>query len=222
MDDLMIMFLAGNETIKVSSTNLTCYLTQNPGIKAKVLAEVGPTIENLAKKDNLVNGLTTDCVEDFSYLRNCWYEAMRLEPPTPVSINGVFIRPTVIGGVTFDANTTFSTNFNAIHRDPKEWIDPDKFMPERFDSNHPLFKRPNGGFRSPFAFCPFFGGKRICLGRTLAEYITMFTFPLILTHLDFEFINPEHMHAKPNFQLAQFEAPKIPTKITPRKSYGRN
>ena len=45
MDDLMIMFLAGNETIKVSSANLTCYLTQHPEAKAKVLAEVAPVIE---------------------------------------------------------------------------------------------------------------------------------------------------------------------------------
>ena len=175
----------------------------------------------MSKKGSLVEGLTADEVENFTYLRYCWYEAMRLEPPTPVSINGVFIKPTVIGGVTFDPETTFSTNFNAIHRDPKEWIDPDKFIPERFDLSHPMSKRPNGGIRNPFAFCPFFGGKRICLGRTLAEYITMFTFPLILTHLDFEFTNPEHIHKKPNFQLAQFEAPKIPMKIKPLKKMNK-
>jgi cytochrome P450 len=29
-DELIIFFLAGNETVKVSSTNTVCYLTQNP------------------------------------------------------------------------------------------------------------------------------------------------------------------------------------------------
>ena len=36
-DELTIFFLAGNETIKTSSTNTVCYLTQNPKIKAKFM-----------------------------------------------------------------------------------------------------------------------------------------------------------------------------------------
>ena len=67
--------------------------------------------------------------------------------------------------------------------------------------------------RNPFSFCPFFGGKRICLGKTLAEFMTVFTLPLVMYHFDFEFVNPEHMKNKPNFQLATFKTPVIPMKM---------
>ena len=97
--------------------------------------------------------------------------------------------------------------------DPKEWIDPERFEPDRFDPKSAMYLRPDGKMRHTFSFCPFFGGKRICLGKTLAEYMTTFTLPLIMYHLDFEFVNPKHATSKPNFQLLQFAVPVIPMKV---------
>ena len=76
-------------------------------------------------------------------------------------------------------------NFSAIHRDPKEWSDPDRYEPDRFNPNSEKWLRPDGKQRNTFSFCPFFGGKRICSGKMLAEYMTVFTLPLIMYHLDF-------------------------------------
>ena len=188
IDDLLILFFAGNETIKTSSANTICFLAQHPGIKARVLAEITPSIEKAA--GNFVEDLTVEETKDFTFLRYCWYEALRLEPPAPISIGSVFVKPVTIGGVQFDIDTVFSINFYAVQRDPKEWIRPEEFAPERFDPKSPMILRPDGKPRNPFAFCPFFGGKRICLGKTLAEFMIVFTLPLVLTHLDFEFENP--------------------------------
>jgi cytochrome P450 len=109
LDDLLILFLAGNETIKISSTNTTCYLTLVPDAKAKFLAEVSPVIEKAGS--NLVDDLTTDEVEHFDFARYCWYEAMRLEPPAPGSISNSFCKPVTLGGITFDTDIGFSVNF---------------------------------------------------------------------------------------------------------------
>jgi cytochrome P450 len=78
-----------------------------------------------------------------------------------------------------------------------------------------MYLRPDGTPRSPFAFCSFFGGKRICLGKTLAEFMTTFTLPLIMYYLDFEFVDPEHAKTKPNFQLGTFTAPEIQMVVKP-------
>ena len=43
-DELVIFFLAGNETIKISSTNTVCYLTQNPELMKKFMAEITPVL----------------------------------------------------------------------------------------------------------------------------------------------------------------------------------
>jgi cytochrome P450 len=50
---------------------------------------------------------------------------------------------------------------------------------------------PDGKPRNPLAFTPFFGGKRVCLGKTFAEVTIRFTLPLIYHHLDFDFVAPE-------------------------------
>lgn len=72
----MILFLAGNETMKVSLTNTTCYLAQHPDYKAKFLAEVTPVIERA--RHNIVEEMTINDVDQFNFVRYCWYEAMRL------------------------------------------------------------------------------------------------------------------------------------------------
>jgi len=87
-------------------------------------------------------------------------------------------------------------------------------LPDRFDPKSPLYKRPDGKQRNPYAFCPFLGGKRFCLGKSLAEFVTVFSLPLVLHFLDFEFVNPEHKTHKLNFQIGQAKSPVIPMKIT--------
>ena len=104
-------------------------------------------------------------------------------------------------------------NFNAIHTDPKEWIEPGRYEPDRFDPNSAMYTRPDGKPRNPFSFCPFFGGKRICLGKTLAEFMTVFTLPMVLYHFKFEFVDPKHEEKKPNLQLATFRTPVIPMRM---------
>jgi len=52
----------------------------------------------------------------------------------------------------------FIIPFDTIHHDPEQWQEHDKFLPERFDSESPLYKRPDGKQRHPMAFIPFSGG----------------------------------------------------------------
>ena len=116
-------------------------------------------------------------------------------------------------GIDFTPATGFTVNFCAIHKDPKEWIDPERYEPDRFNPNSPMYLTPEGKMRNPFSFCPFFGGKRICIGKTLADFMTVFTLPLVMYHFDFEFISPDHALKKPNFQLGTFKTPTIPMKM---------
>jgi len=74
---------------------------------------------------------------------------------------------------------------------PKEWREPKKFIPERFDFNSPYYLTPEidgqpGKKRHPMSFGPFLGGKRVCLGKTFAENVVKSIIPIILTQVDFE------------------------------------
>ena len=51
--------------------------------------------------------------------------------------------------------TDIKYNMAAIHVNEKQWQFPKDFIPERFDPESPLFKKPDGTARSVFAFIPF-------------------------------------------------------------------
>lgn len=82
----------------------------------------------------------------------------------------------------------FTISIDAVQHDPYQWPEPTKFIPMRFDADHPKWsKTADGKQRNPLAFGAFTGGKRVCLGKTLAETITRYTIPLLYYHFDFKF-----------------------------------
>ena len=95
----------------------------------------------------------------------------------------------------------------AMHYDPTEWQRPNEFLPERFDPNSELIKKPDGGKRNPLAFGAFLGGQRICLGKTFAELVLKYTLPMYTHFFTFEWVNKDHYTNRPRYQ---FGAQKIP------------
>ena len=71
--------------------------------------------------------------------------------------------------------------------DPEEWIEPDRFIPERFDDTSRYFLTPKGTRRNPYSFSPFLGGSRICIGKTFIEVIGKLTVPTLLSNFRLEF-----------------------------------
>lgn len=88
VDELLSIFIAGMKTVQISTTNLICYLEQQPEIKARLLAEIIPAVESA--RDDIVNKLEYDTVMEFEYLNWCYYESLRIEPPLPQSVTACF------------------------------------------------------------------------------------------------------------------------------------
>lgn len=61
------------------------YLTKHQEIKKKLMQEILPSLELV--KDNFVDGLVYDTVMEFDYLRQIFYETLRIEPPASFSVN---------------------------------------------------------------------------------------------------------------------------------------
>lgn len=71
---------------------------------------------------------------------------------------------------------------------------------------------PDGSKRLPFAFSPFLGGKRICLGKTFAEIVAKFVVPALLGRLQFSYVDKEiesGIKEKPPQNLNQDKDPVI-------------
>jgi len=89
-----------------------------------------------------------------------------------------------------------------LHSNPDEWVEPERFIPERFDPRSKYFLTPDGKKRHPFSYAPFFGGKRICLGKTFAEITSRMVGSRLLNCFDFEFMNKQHYEAKPQNHMS--------------------
>ena len=153
-DEVVIIFVAGHETTAVAMTFVWYLLSQHPEAEAKLHAELesvlggrAPTYEDLA---------------DLKYTRMVVEEAMRLYPPAPgLSNREPQADDTIAGLVDVTPKDTIVVLPWVLHRHRLLWDDPDRFDPERF-----LPERSQ--VRSRFAYLPFGGGPRICIGASLA------------------------------------------------------
>lgn len=107
----------------------------------------------------------------------------------------------------------------SLTNDPSEWIEPERFIPERFDASSRYFLTPKGERRNPYSFSPFLGGSRICIGKTFIEVVSKLTLPTLLSHFEFEFkdgVDKETVPFMHNNMTARW-TPEFKANITQRK-----
>ncbi len=151
-DHLVTLFVAGHET-SANALAWTCYLlAQHPPVAAKLLAEVSGVLGGAAP-------LPAD-LEKLPYLEQVIKEALRLYPPA-FSLTRQVVKPFDWAGYTFHDGDIITYSPFVSHRIPSQFADPETFQPERFDPDH-------GEDHAPYAFIPFGGGPRSCIGAPFA------------------------------------------------------
>lgn len=85
---------------------------------------------------------------------------MRLYPPA-WGIGRMALRDVPLGGYTIPKGNIVLMSPFITHRDSRFWPDPLAFRPERFLPGHDI-ARPR------FAYYPFGGGARVCIGERFA------------------------------------------------------
>ncbi len=151
-DEAMTLFLAGHETTAnaLSWTFLT--LSRHPTVRAKVCAEIETVLgEELPSAQSVAQLPYTRCVLD---------ETLRLHPPLP-SFARRAIEDDTLGGFHLEAGTNVLVCPYVLHRHPKLWPNPEGFDPERFQEE----KKKE---YHKFAYLPFGGGPRFCIGNNFA------------------------------------------------------
>lgn len=150
--ECMTIFLAGHETTALAMSWLWMLLYENPDKKAKLLEEVEQVLGDRTP--------TLEDLRQLTYTRMCIDETMRLYPPA-WAIGRRSIEADVIGGHFIEPMTNVVMPVYCIHRDPNLWENPNDFIPERFDKD-----QMKGADK--FAYFPFGGGPRLCIGNNFA------------------------------------------------------
>jgi cytochrome P450 len=151
-DEVITLFLAGHETTALSLSWTWWLLAQHPQVEAKLHAELEATL-----------GGRTPALEDLPklrYLDHVVTESMRLYPPA-WGMARLAIEDAEIGGYKIRKGSGVSLSQWVVHRDPRWYESPEEFQPERWEGD--LLKR-----LPRFAYFPFGGGPRQCIGNTFA------------------------------------------------------
>jgi cytochrome P450 len=151
-DEVVTLFLAGHATTANALTWASYLLSTHVAIERRLRAEVDETLQGRIPTDSDLPNLT--------YTRMVIDETLRLYPPAWIT-NRRGIEADTVCGYRIPADATVSISPYVTHRDPTLWqnpegFDPDRFAPERSDA------RPH------YAYFPFGGGPRQCIGKGFA------------------------------------------------------
>jgi len=148
-DEMVTFLFAGHETTALSMSYVWDLLSRNPDTTARLRDEL----------DEVVDGRPT--IEDvfaFEYTEAVVKEAMRLYPPAH-DIRRSPARDVEVGGYAIPEGSLITLPTWVLHRDERFWDDPERFRPERFLGSDD---------RPEYAYFPFGGGPRRCIGQQFA------------------------------------------------------
>lgn len=151
-DELVNLWTAGNESTATIMTWLIYLLDRHPEQQARVRAEIA---EVVGDRDP-----TFEDTEKLRYCRQVILETMRIYPPIWFVPRECLVDD-VIDGYPIPAGAQLMITHLAAHSSPLFWDKPEVFDPERFSP-----ERSVG--RHPYAFMPFGGGPRRCIGEHFA------------------------------------------------------
>jgi cytochrome P450 len=220
-DEAMTIFLAGHETTANALAWTWFLLGQNPAAESRLYEELVSTVGDRWPDVNDVPKLV--------YTEAVLKESMRLYPPAFAFSRRVLADAT-IGGYHVSAGSAVIMSQWVIHRDERWWDEPEKFLPERWlqsgDNDSLQSRKAEGGSRREaeittssipsdrrpptsdlsrprpaYAYFPFGGGPRGCIGNTFAMLEAILVVAAIASRYRIELVAPETVRPWPSVTL---------------------
>lgn len=151
-DELMTLVLAGHETTAVALSWAWYLLSRHPEVERRLAQEAQDVIGARAP--------AFDELSSLEYAGRVVNEAMRLYPPAWV-FERQALADDLLDGFRVPAGTVVAVAPWTLHRDPLHWDNPEGFDPDRFAPER-------AGARDKYAYMPFGGGPRVCIGNHFA------------------------------------------------------
>jgi cytochrome P450 len=151
-DESLTLFLAGHETTAIALTWTWWLLSRNPEAEARLHAELDAVLPD--RPPSLGD------LPNLSYTQAVISESIRLRPPA-WAIGRTAVAGHRANGYAIDEGSVVVVSPWLLHHDPRWWPEPDSFRPERWLDDDP--GRPR------YAFIPFGGGPRVCIGEPFAR-----------------------------------------------------
>lgn len=169
-DEIATIFFAGYETTTTTLSWVWYLLATHPAVREKLHTEIS----------RVLSGSLPDSqhIRQMPLLDQVIKEVLRLYPAAWL-FDREPVEATTIGGYPVRAGQTIFISPYLVHRNPACFAAPDEFRPERF-SNDAEKSLPR------FAYLPFGGGPRICIGQAFALHTMALVMATLIPRLQFE------------------------------------
>ena len=196
-DEAVTIFMAGFETTAISLGWAFWLLAQHPGVALELKAQL----------DSVLQGrpVTIADLPRLPLLENIVLEVMRLYPPAWM-MGRQALHDMRVGEYMIPKGWGIEFCQWVVHRDPRIWDNPDTFDPARWADGL--------GARLPrFAYFPFGGGPRVCIGNAFAKMEMLLVLATIAAEIAFEPVAGVTVVPEPGFTLR----PASPIRLRVRK-----
>lgn len=184
-DEVMTMLLAGHETTSLALSWTYYLLSQHPDIEQRIVDEVDRVIGD--GRPSFAH------VDRLSLIRQTLGESLRLYPPAWGFSRLATGDDEIAGYRVAKGSIVFLIPF-VVHRRPKLWPDPDRFDPDRFTIE-------NDSARPRFAYFPFGGGPRGCIGNQFAMLEAQLIIAAIAQRFRIEVVPGQEIRPEPLITL---------------------
>jgi cytochrome P450 len=184
-DEVMTVYIAGHETTANALTWTLMLLSKNPAegraVRAELNEVLGGRLPTFADLGKLVR--TRAAID----------ESLRLYPPAWI-IGRSVEKADELGGFPIPKGSIAFVSPYVSHRNPKMFDNPEGFDPQRFLDGR-MEKLPR------FAYFPFGGGPRICIGNGFAIAELVLVLATLWQKLDLELFPGHDCTAEPSITL---------------------
>ncbi|KAI0125397.1 cytochrome P450 3A17 [Xylariales sp. AK1849] len=201
------LIVAGSETTSTALAGLTFHLGRNPTVYSRLAAEIRAAFaseEEISLKSSA----------QLPYLQACLEEALRIYPPaseTPPRVSpGEYV-----DGRFVAKGTIISIYQWATHHSPRNFSDPESFVPERWlASSDPLYN-PRYLNDNKAACKPFSYGPRDCIGKNLAYSEMRLVVCRMFWNFDFELLPGQNDWVDRQLCFTVYQRDPLMIRLTP-------
>jgi len=184
-DEVFTLFFAGHETTALALTWTLWFIAEHPLVEQQL-------VEELAR---VLNGRHPTAADYWSlrYTEKVVKESMRLRPPA-WALGRRAIKDCIIGGLEIKKGTAILISQWLMHHDERYFKNAKKFDPDRWSSNFT-------DTLPKFAYFPFGGGPRICIGNGFAMMETVLLIAMIMQQYRLNHIHGQSVELLPAVTL---------------------
>jgi cytochrome P450 len=196
-DEVFTIFLAGYESTASAVTWSSYLLCQNPKVTQKIYEEAKRVLEG---RTPVYSDLT-----ELKYARLVIQETLRLYPAFPMYFR-TSVEDDIIGDYKIKGGSSIIISPYATHRDSRYWndpgtFDPNRFLPERFDS------------QTRRAYYPFGKGQRLCIGQDMSLATALIILVAFVQKYEFSLVSDTAVSAR---YAMTYQALQMPLQLKER------